>query len=173
MHLTIYKHLVIDRDRPLVFLDMDGVLNGGYQHEHYDTFYRDEVLIRPSFPGDYVLDYKAKPLMRALKEHRAQVVLVSSWFRPMIDGDHPQVEEFRSMFDITPLGSLETQGGVGRGRAVAECLGYTKHPHWVVIDDCGHFYSDERFTPDRVVSPSGRYGLQAADMEKLTVLLSH
>lgn len=172
MRLVIYKHLIIDKDRPLVFLDMDGVVNGGYQHEHYDTLYRDEILTRPSHRGDYALRSLAVPLMRLLSDHRVQLVLVSSWFDHMIDASHPQVDEFRAMFGLTPLGSLDTQGGEARGRAVGQCIAATKHRQAIVIDDCNHFYTDDRIPKHHIVAPSGRYGMQACDMESLSRLLT-
>lgn len=172
MRLVIHKHLVIDKDRPLVFLDMDGVLNGGFQHEHYDTLYRDEIVRRPSHGGDYVLKSLSVPLMRMLLEHRAQVVMVSSWFNHQVDASHAQVSEFREMFGLAPLGSLDTQGGEARGRAVAECIEDTGHRQAIVIDDCDHFYRDERIPVGRIIAPSGRHGMQAKDMELLSNLLT-
>ena len=171
MRLVIYKHLVIDKDRPLVFLDMDGVFNGGFQHEHYDTLYRDDIMVRPSHRGDYVLKSIALPVMRMLKEAHAQVILVSSWFSSMIDGDHPQAEEFLDMFGILPLGSLETSGGDIRGKGVSECLAATRHPNWIIVDDCGHFYPQPSLAVTRLVVPSGRYGMQGQDIEALKRLL--
>lgn len=172
MRLTIYKHLVIDKDRPVVFLDMDGVLNGGYQHEHYDTLYRDDILSRPTHRGDYVLKSIAVPMMRLLKEHRVQVILISSWYQGMIDASHPQVDEFQEMFGIQPLGSLNTGGGNYRGKEVADCLSSSRPKKWVIVDDCDHFHDDPRLPISNIISPSGRYGMQPSDLEQLEKLLT-
>lgn len=171
MRLTIYKHLVIDKDRPLVFLDMDGVFNGGYQHEHRDELYGHDVIERPSQRGDYVLKSITLPMMKLFRERRVQVILVSSWFQSMIDGSHPQIEEFRDLFGILPLGSLVTSGGEPRGKEVANCIRQTRHPQWVIVDDCDHFYPDPFIPISRIVSPSGRYGMQPKDIEILSGLI--
>ena len=155
MRLVIHKHLVIDKDRPLVFL----VMNGVYGADFWGG-------------GDYVLKSLSVPLVRMLLKHRAQVVMVSSRFNHQVDASHAQVSEFREMFGLTPLGSLDTQGGEARGRAVAECIEDTGHRQAIVIDDCDHFYRDERIPVGRIVAPSGRYGMQAKDMELLSNLLT-
>jgi len=155
VRLVIHKHLVIDKDRPLVFL----VMNGVYGADFWGG-------------GDYVLKSLSVPLVRMLLKHRAQVVMVSSRFNHQVDASHAQVSEFREMFGLTPLGSLDTQGGEARGRAVAECIEDTGHRQAIVIDDCDHFYRDERIPVGRIVAPSGRYGMQAKDMELLSNLLT-
>jgi len=155
VRLVIHKHLVIDKDRPLVFLVMDGVYGSDFWGSR-----------------DYVLKSLSVPLVRMLLKHRAQVVMVSSRFNHQVDASHAQVSEFREMFGLTPLGSLDTQGGEARGRAVAECIEDTGHRQAIVIDDCDHFYRDERIPVGRIVAPSGRYGMQAKDMELLSNLLT-
>ena len=155
MRLVIHKHLVIDKDRPLVFL----VMNGVYGADFWGG-------------GDYVLKSLSVPLVRMLLKHRAQVVMVSSRFNHRVDASYAEVSEFLEMFGLAPLGSLDTQGGKAQGRAVAECIEYTRHSQAIVIDDCDHFYRDERIPVRSVVAPSGRHAMQAKDMELLSNLLT-
>lgn len=172
MRLMDYRHLTLDRDRPVVFLDIDGVLNGGFQHEHLETYYKDCRLIeRPSFRGDYVLAEPARVLSELLARYRAQVVIVSSWFRQDVGAGDPQVEELRALFDMDVLGSLSTTGCVQRGVSVADCIQSARLRDWAIVDDCGHFYQDDRLPISRIVTPSGRYGLQPQEMETLALLL--
>lgn len=172
MRLAEYKHLTIDKKRPVVFLDIDGVFNGGFQHEHlFDLYEQEEIIERPSHKGDYLLSSIVKPVCALFRRHRVQVVVVSSWFQSNVGPGHPQVEELRSLMRIDVIGSLHTGGGEARGEAVGDCVKALRLKHWVVVDDCAHFYCDERIPIGRLVISSGRYGMQPQDIQTLSLLL--
>lgn len=129
-------------NRPVVFLDIDGVLNSRADldlmrigHISYLKFFKG---------GDFICKYKLKRLQKFLDEIDARVVMVSSWFW----GD-PKIErhvlenlgmiDFLGLTSRTLLVSKHTGGGLGRGREVLRIVDTLDLKDWIVIDDAGSY----------------------------------
>lgn len=152
-------------DNPVVFLDIDGVLNSGVEHTlmmhgHIST-------LKFFSRGDYVCKFKLKRLHKFLNEIDAKVVMVSSWFWGDPETKNQVLEnlemiEFLGLTDRTFLVSKYTGGGLGRGREVLRIVNMLDLKDWVVIDDAGsHMYDFDT----HVIN--GRVGLTDKDVEIL------
>jgi hypothetical protein len=170
----------IDTTRPVVFLDFDGVLNGGWQHEYLSIIDPSDVMRRDKF-GDWVCRSKAKALFGIFRIHKAQVIIVSSWCRPYQRHDSEEIQTLRKFFDYPDIwGSLSTGGGVERPRSIWEFLDTYQDIHnWVAIDDSYHLYQeplyeeedDIRFDTSRLIACNGRYGIADCQLAEVDDLL--
>ena len=161
----------IDGRRPVVFLDIDGVLNGGWQHEYYSVINGGEIMNR-DVRGDWVCRSKAGALFGIFRIHAAQVVIVSSWCRPYQRSDDPEILALKKFFKYEDiLCSLSTGGGIERPHSILEFLDtYPEVTNWVAIDDSYHLYQEIDFPADRLIACNGRYGIadcQLAEVEDL------
>lgn len=171
--LIHYQHLMIDTGRPVVFLDMDGVMNGGWQHEYY----RDELLslkvYRPPRKGDWLCAHRLKLMQWVLRKHNAQVVLISCWVSSMQTAYDPEIRELNQLLEFPSLiGSLACGSSRVRGDAILACVRQTQLENWVVIDDCGHWYREIPGFPEaHLLDTNGRFGLSDRDFAWLDAFL--
>lgn len=177
---------VIDPERPVVFLDLDGVVSDlGICHLDYV----DRSLLL-SFPAKHPLmgNIFFRPALAMLKhvlmEVDAQVLIVSSMgrlsYRLMVEAADDSAlkaigEVFGSEVDI--VGTLQVGGDERRAEAVYHCVTTLDLTRWVVIDDAyenmyasslhGDFFSEET----NFVKPHGRYGFGTQEHEKTLLRL--
>lgn len=171
----------IDVTRPVVFLDIDGVLNGGWQHENYPAINSYDIYKRQDHMGDWVCRSKMHSLFGICRRHRAQVVIVSSWCRPYQRYDSPEIQALRKFFQYDKIfGSLSTGGGSDRPRGIWEFLDtYQEITNWAVVDDSYHLYhqpvydeaDDIWFDTSRLIACNGRYGIADCQLAELDDLL--
>lgn len=130
-------------ERPVIFLDIDGVLNSADDHEHAylsDLFNRLET-IRFS-KGDWITKSKLERLHEFLSVIDAQVVMVSSWFcgspeTPKQEQKNAEICDFLGLTDRTLAISGYTGGSLERGREVLKIVESLGLMDWVVLDDAG------------------------------------
>lgn len=162
----------VDATRPVVFLDIDGVLNGGWQHEYYSIINGDDILSRNG-RGDWVCRSKARSLFGIFHIHKAQVIIVSSWCRSYQENDSDEIKKLQTFFEYSDiLGSLSTGGGIERAQSVVALL--ESNPdisNYMVIDDSYHLYWNTDFPNDRIVACNGRYGIADCQLSEVDDLL--
>lgn len=162
----------IDPNRPVVFLDIDGVLNGGWQHEYVTIINPDDVMNRDG-RGDWVCRSKAKALFGIFRIHKAQVVIVSSWCRPFQRHDDTEIQNLRTFFNYPDIwGSLSTGGGVERVQEILFFLeSYEEVNNYLAIDDSYHLYQEVDFPAERMIACNGRYGIADCQLAEVDDLL--
>lgn len=162
----------IDTSRPVAFLDIDGVLNGGWQHEFYSSINGKDIAHRDG-RGDWVCRSKMNTLFGIFRIHRVQVIIVSSWCRSYQYPGSPCIDGLRTFFEYDDiLCSLATGGGIERPNSILEFLSeYPDITNWVAIDDSHHLYREVDFYLDRLIACNGRYGLADCQMAEVDDLL--
>lgn len=173
------SNLLIDRDRPIVFLDMCGVIADIYPtwlNGPVRTLNDAQVIVSDRHIGDRVHKPTWDMLKAILDAYDVQVIMVSSWLKSYLPKDHPDVIWLSGFLGTDRIiGSLFTGGGEGRGSRVKEFVLSSKLENWLVIDDArDRMYLDtEFFNNRRIVSPFGRYGLGGMELEMIEYLLSN
>lgn len=80
-----YTYLPIDSARPVVFLDLCGVLNN-YISSH--CHWHPDVVERRWLNHDHVDAHKADLLFALFRHYQVQVVMVTSWVQSYLSGSH-------------------------------------------------------------------------------------
>ena len=116
---------------PIIFLDIDGVLNSSISHHHAPD---DEKIF---FGSDWVF----KPLLKAFQDFirpsSIMIVGVSSWFSVKNEMENVQIMTGLGLIDRF-LGTTDfTGGGLSRGNSVLRFVEKHKLKHWCVLDDAG------------------------------------
>lgn len=173
------SYLKIDLTRPVVFLDLDGVVGDtwlvheGRKLREFTHLTHEKV--HPRFKGD-VIYYPMWDLLRAVfRFHNVQVIIVSSWLHSYLSSDDPTVMELKKFFDYDSiLGSLSNGGCVHRSKEIERVVREFQLSDWVVIDDSRtQMYPDTLFfTNNRFVHPRGRWGVGQREIAKLDYILS-
>lgn len=160
-----YSYLTLDRNRPVVFLDLCGVLNN-YLSNHSPWA---ETAVQTRWLGhDHVDAYKADLLFALFRHYRVQVVMVSSWVGSHLDQRHSDIQRLIDFFDYPDVvGSVNTGGGVGRGESVVACVHQHQLTRWAVVDDANRLYNLSALGVGRLFSPHGRYGITDWLLESL------
>ncbi|QXV85119.1 hypothetical protein bas27_0049 [Escherichia phage TrudiGerster] len=145
---------------PIIFLDIDGVLNSSISHHHAP----DEEKI--FFGGDWVF----KPLLQAfqnfLKPSGIMIVGVSSWFTVRNEVENVEIMTALGLVDRF-LGTTDfTGGGLSRGNSVLRFVEKYKLKHWCVLDDAGAMMYQY---PTVIVN--GRTGINMQDLNAISYML--
>lgn len=160
-----YSYLKLDPERPVLFLDLCGVLNNVMSSA---MSWYPETVERRWLKNDHVESHKADLLFALLKHRDVQVVIVSSWVRPYLPQTAPEIQELIKFFDYPNiLGSTVTGGGPERCRSVIECVNWHGLDRWAILDDSDSMYDLSALGPSRLFSPHGRYGLTDQLLEEL------
>lgn len=160
-----YSYLKLDPERPVLFLDLCGVLNNCMTTEF--DWYRDNVDCM-WYGHDHVHTHKAQALFSLLRKYRVQVVFVTSWVGCYLGRNHSEILALSAFFDYPDIvGSVNTGGGTSRGRSVLECVRWHGLTHWLILDDSDIMYDLGALGPNRLFSPHGRYGLTDAMLERI------
>lgn len=170
-------NLTIAIDRPVVFLDLCGVIADIYTTRHRvdnRLWCPSQVKISAKHKGDRIHLPTWQQLNALFEHYDVQIVMVSSWVRYYLPANDPDIIALGKFLGTDRIiGSLYTGGGFGRGKAVKACVKSHCLKRWLVIDDARHrMYADRRFFNNRrFVHPHGRYGIGAKDLEKIDYLL--
>jgi len=160
-----YSYLKIDLTRPVLFLDLCGVLNNCLSSTF--SWYPDKVE-RRWLRHDHVEGHKADLLFALLKHRNVQVIMVSSWVSAHLRHDAKDIDELRTFFGYEDImGSVSTGGGPERGRSVLACVEWHGLHRWGVLDDSEQMYDLAALGLGRLFSPHGRYGLTDQLLERL------
>lgn len=172
-------HIKIDPTKPVVLLDLCGVIADTYLTRPSGVARLDDgltsyVRTSPNHLGDRVFWPHWKLLKNLFELYNVQVVMVSSWVRYYLTAEDEGIVKLSSFLAYDKiLGSLNTGGGAARGDAVKAFVEHHNLTKWLVIDDARmQMYSDEKFFNNRrFVHPHGRYGIGAKELEKVDYLL--
>ncbi|EJT0117262.1 hypothetical protein NVX19_003513 [Salmonella enterica] len=152
--------LVEISNTPIIFLDIDGVLNSSISHHHAPD---SEKLF---FGGDWVF----KPLLYAfqnfLKPSNIMIVGVSSWFSVRNEQENVEIMAGLGLLERF-LGTTDfTGGGLSRGNSVLRFIEKYKLKHWCVLDDAGAMMYQY---PTVIVN--GRTGINLQDLNSVSYML--
>lgn len=160
-----YGYLTLDPNRPVLFLDLCGVLNNCLSSTV--MWYPDSVKKR-WLNHDHVEAHKADLLFALLTYRGVQVVMVSSWVRSGLSKSDTEIQSLIDFFGYLDIaGSVNTGGGCDRGNSVLECVDWHRLTRWAVLDDAEHLYNLTAMGPSRLFTPHGRYGLTDQLLEGL------
>lgn len=147
-------------NNPIVFLDIDGVLNCAedYEQQHLNSliFYN---------CNNFVNKAKLKNLYEFLDEIDAKIIFVSSWFWSNPDTEE-RIHENTEIIIFLGLQSRTldilkyTGGGLSRGREVLRIVEELDLISWIVLDDAGSNMYD--FDTHQICS---KVGLLDSDIE--------
>lgn len=145
---------------PIIFLDIDGVLNSSISHHHASD---DEKIF---FGSDWVF----KPLLKAFQDFirtsSIMIVGVSSWFSVRNEMENVQIMTGLGLIDRF-LGTTDfTGGGLSRGNSVLRFVEKHKLKHWCVLDDAGAMMYQY---PTVIVN--GRTGINLQDLKAVSYML--
>ncbi len=155
--------------KPVLFLDIDGVLNSGRRAETYKDGETDDLLFFEDPRGflHYVEKDKLELFQQFIERVDAEIVGVSSWFEATNDytteGDRATnlaIAEFLGLKDRFVGTTRTTGGGLARGHAVLNYVVKNNVRAWAVIDDAGHNRYDY---PTYVIN--GREGITSNDID--------
>lgn len=152
-------------ERPVIFLDIDGVLNSeeDRQHSYISDLFNMLETTRFSM-GDWITNSKLERLHEFLSVIDAQVIMVSSWFcgNPTTfeqKQKNAAICDFLGLTNRTLAISRYTGGGLHRGSEVLKIVESLGLVDWVVIDDAGsNMYEFDTHQID------GRVGLTDTDI---------
>ena len=160
-----------EMDKPVVFLDIDGVLNSkqwyahdAASHEGTSLVSNERKLWEHSIDPDCV-----QRLNRILQQTGAVVIVSSSWRKKHALSEIVSVLESRG-FRGEVDGATSANGTLSRTEEIAEWLAENRPPGaaYVVIDD----ELTSALPAERVVSPSNQTGLTDKDVEQAIVILT-
>ncbi|QCW23791.1 hypothetical protein AAS21_gp053 [Pantoea phage vB_PagS_AAS21] len=157
--------------KPVLFLDIDGVLNSGRRAEAYKDGETDDLLFFEDPRGflHWVEKDKLEMFQRFVERVDAVIVGVSSWFEATNDLTTEQdmvtnfaIAEFLGIGDRFIGTTRTTGGGLYRGHAVLNYVVKNNVRAWAVVDDAGENMYDY---PTWVIN--GREGITPKDIESI------
>ena len=155
----------------IIFLDIDGVLNGAFSRHIGDA---DENAVVRSWDnphGDYVELSILNILRRIIEQTGAKVVITSSWAHSDEDGVNIGI-----MMDIPTIDKTWCTGGsLQRGESVLDWIDSHDVESYIIIDDAGHnmYESYNSRLWSRMIHTNGRLGMQPSDEPKAVHMLSN
>lgn len=170
-------HITVDTNRPVVFLDLDGVIAETWSIQQ-DWLWSREDRFKEKDDNGYLKSITVKAahelLLDVLTYYNAQVIIVSSWLRSDLKACHKDIIEFKEFFGYDDvLGTLNTGGGKARGEEVKEFVIRHALKSWAVVDDSKEkMYLDQTFfNNSNFVQPCGRFGFWQKEAEHLSLIL--
>jgi hypothetical protein len=174
-------------NRPVIFLDIDGVLNSNEHRELMVKYHREGFTIQDFINGDSPLcehllvmnEDREHPcfstqigikqlanLTRIVEETNAIIIGVSAWYHEAGNKNNIRIEKFLGLYhdqahtqSIAPVGfRYEYAKKVIEGH-------YEPHTKWIILDDDARVgYTTENFKKDELYEISGDTGLTEADV---------
>lgn len=171
--------MIIDKDKPVIFIDIDGVFNSSsldlLEANRKKYKLNDLFRLRVGPKRDWTYAPIVRSFISICKKHDVQLMIVSSWVRSYLTEDDDDIQLMQSYFRYpNVLGSLKTSGSTARGDAVAEFIKRSGIENYFIIDDCPQFYHNHHDTfKDRLIETSGKDGLQYSQIMHIDHMLSN
>jgi hypothetical protein len=155
--------------KPVVFLDIDGVLNSKQWYAH-DAASHDGISTERERWEHSIDPECVQRLNRILQQTGAVVIVSSSWRKTHALSEIVSILESRG-FSGEVDGATSANGTLSRTEEIAEWLAENRPPvaAYVVIDD----ELTSALPAERVVSPSNQTGLTDKDVEQAIVILTN
>lgn len=166
--LPKYRYLDIDRNRPVVFLDLCGVVN------HVLAFrpWWMSVADMSTSQRDWADTHMVNLLGEIFRQTNTQVVIVSSWAPSFKGPDDQTIKRIANDLIIKDvLGSVHTGGGDFRAQSVLECVTEKKLEKYLIIDDSMQMYENTKELHNNIVSPDGRWGITYRELDEIYITL--
>jgi hypothetical protein len=159
------------RPIPIVFLDIDGVLNDAQYWLKYAAN-RDAFITRfgRTKPGDGVEIEKLERLKLILRETGARLVIISSW---AINATK-NLSDIENTIDWPIYGAIDHPGGgIGRSLSIKKWLYNNDFPAFVILDDAGEacYPLQDTYLWDHMIHCDGKVGLTQQDAEQAIIKL--
>lgn len=158
----------------LLFLDIDGVLNSGKDHDLHEAWWNsfgwrfNSLFVYGNKSGDYMRKKKLKVFEEIVETHDFTLIGVSSWFSTQYTHqDFSQLTGLH-MEDVTDY----TGGGIQRGEAVQRYMNKHNPNKVIILDDSWlQVYNPEQ-QQKYCVRIDSQVGLQQYHLEEVGYLLS-
>ena len=164
-----YRHLDIDREKPVVFLDLCGVVN------HVLAFrpWWMTVANMSVSKHDWADTHMIKLLGEIFRQTNTQIVIVSSWAPSFKGPEHETIRRIAKDLELdNVLGSAHTGGGDFRAQCILECVAEKKLEKYLIIDDAMPMYEKSTDLHDNLISPDGRWGITYRELDEIYITLN-
>jgi hypothetical protein len=155
--------------KPVVFLDIDGVLNSKQWYAH-NAYSREDISSTERKLWEHSIDPNCvQRLNRILQQTGAVVIVSSSWRKTHALSEIVSILESRG-FRGEVEGATSANGALSRTEQITEWLAENRPPGiaYVVMDD----ELPRALPSERVVSPSDQTGLTDKDVERAIAILT-
>lgn len=138
---------------PIVFLDIDGVLNARNVHELLD---RNPELFLKWRRGDVIEIQKLELLRQFCAVTQAKVVIISSWAT-----NYDKLLSITNFLQLPIIDKIDyTGGGTARGQSVLKFIYRNQITNYIILDDSWDFYdSNNSLLQPHLVKIDGAVGL--------------
>lgn len=162
-------------EHPIIFLDIDEVLNNQASQVHLNSYRRRNALDvpwmiqSPQQPGDWVHVRLLNRLTKLIDKHDCKVIIISAWLGSHNPKDIEQIFGWKDVvLDIDPYRMPHVIQMMSerrnRGYDVLNVISYFNIKRFCTIDDAASMY--EGYEPFcNLVHVNGRYGLMPNDIE--------
>ena len=163
-----YRHLDIDREKPVVFLDLCGVVNHVLGFRPWWASVADMSVSR----NDWADTHMIKLLGEIFRQTGTQVVLVSSWVPSFKGPDDETIKRVAKDLDLSNvLGSTNTGGGHFRAQCILECVEEKGLEKYLIIDDAWPMYELTTELHNNLILPDGRWGITYRELDEIYITL--
>lgn len=163
-----YDYLNIDPERPVVFLDLCGVINHVLISRPWWMSMSEISVSRQ----DWADTHMTRLLSEILRQTNSQVVIVSSWAPSFAGPDNETIKRISKDLGLSNVvGSTKTSGGDFRAHCISECVVEKKLEKYLIIDDSMQMYDKSTDLHNNLISPDGRWGITYRELDEIYITL--